>query len=219
MSAESRPESAPERSIAWVGNLHRRLVFPRRIAVLAERLAALLPPDCQLLDVGCGDGTLGALLQKSVRGLRVTGVEVLPRKGCAIECQAFDGVHLPFADGSFDGCLFVDVLHHTLDPFAVLQDACRVSREFVLIKDHLAEGRWDHWRLRFMDWVGNRPHGVALPYAYLSGESWRDLFDRLGLKETRRENNLPLYPLPASLVFGSRLHFAALLRKGLPTVE
>jgi SAM-dependent methyltransferase len=210
--AEKDPEQ-PGRAASAVGKLHGRLVHGRRIAVLAQRLAAFIPPGCRLLDVGCGDGTLGALLEQSVAGLSVTGVEVLPRTGCAIECHGFDGVHLPFGDGAFDGCLFVDVLHHTLDPFTLLADACRVSREFILIKDHLAETRWDHSRLRFMDWVGNRSHRVALPYAYLSSAQWRELFDRLGLTEERSDRELPLYPFPASVVFGGRLHFAMLLRK------
>jgi len=203
----------PGRAVASIGKLHGRLVSPRRIAVLAGRLAKFLPPESQLLDVGCGDGALGSLLQQSVPGLRVTGVEVLPREECPIECHAFDGRHLPFPDRSFDGCLFVDVLHHTDEPFAILEDACRVSRDFILIKDHLAETRWDHWRLRFMDWVGNRPHGVVLPYAYLSRAKWRDLFDRLKLREVRADYDLPLYPAPASLLFGGGLHFAMLLRK------
>jgi len=224
MSGGARPDGAPDRpghdaaqrpgrAVASIGKLHGRLVSPRRVAVLAERLATFLTPGFQLLDVGCGDGTLGALLQQSVPGLRVTGVEVLPREGCPIECHAFDGRHLPFPDRSFDGCLFVDVLHHTDDPFAILEDACRVSRDFVLIKDHLAETPWDHWRLRFMDWVGNRPHGVVLPYAYLSRVKWRDLFDRLKLCEVRADYDLPLYPAPASMLFGGGLHFAMLLRK------
>jgi SAM-dependent methyltransferase len=213
MSAEAKHDGAPGRAVAGIGKLHGRLVSPRRVAVLAERLATLLPPDCRLLDVGCGDGALGALLKQRVRGLGVEGVEVLPRDGCAIECHAFDGRHLPFADGSFDGCLFVDVLHHTLDPFVLLEDACRVSRDFILIKDHLAETRWQHARLRFMDWVGNRPHGVVLPYAYLSRAKWSELFARLHLTEVRSDYDLPLYPAPASWVFGGRLHFATLLRK------
>ncbi|MGB6546905.1 MAG: class I SAM-dependent methyltransferase [Candidatus Acidiferrales bacterium] len=206
------PAQKPGRAVARIGELHERLVSPRRIAVLAECLAALLPHDCRLLDVGCGDGALGALLERTVPGLRITGVEVLPRAECAIECHAFDGERLPFADRSFDGCLFVDVLHHTRDPFAILEDACRVSRNFILIKDHLAETRWDHWRLRFMDWVGNRPHDVVLPYAYLSRAKWRDLFDQLNVTEERRNHDLPLYPAPASWVFGGGLHFAAFLR-------
>jgi SAM-dependent methyltransferase len=196
-----------------VGKIHGNVVHQRRVAVLAQKLAAMLPPGNCLLDVGCGDGKLAALLRGAVSKLEVEGVEVLPRGDCAIPCQAFDGSHLPFPDDSFDGCLFVDVLHHTRDPFPVLHDACRVSRKFLLIKDHLAESALDHWTLRLMDWVGNRSHGVALPYAYLSGSEWLDLYKRLGLSVERTENDLALYPAPFSALFGRNLHFISLLRK------
>ena len=196
-----------------VGKIHGKVVHQRRIVVLAQKLAEMLPPGSQLLDVGCGDGTLATLLRDAVPKLDVQGVEVLPRGDCAIPCRAFDGSHLPFPDDSFDCCLFVDVLHHTSDPFALLRDACRVSRKFLLIKDHLAEGALDHWTLRLMDWVGNRSHGVALPYAYLSGAKWQDLYKRLGLIVQRTDSDLPLYPAPFSAVFGRRLHFIALLKR------
>jgi ubiquinone/menaquinone biosynthesis C-methylase UbiE len=196
-----------------VGKIHGKVVHERRIVVLAKSLASFLPPGARLLDVGCGDGRLGALIRDAVPSLQVEGVEVLARSGCAIPCRAFDGSHLPFPDGSFDACLFVDVLHHTTDPFALLQDACRVSRKFVLIKDHFAETTLDHWTLRFMDWVSNRPHGVTLPYAYLSASKWKELYGRLGLNVERTQTKVPLYPAPFSAVFGRNLHFISLLGK------
>jgi SAM-dependent methyltransferase len=148
-----------------------------------------------------------------VPGLEVQGVEVLPRPECAIPCRAFDGVHLPFPDRTFDGCLFVDVLHHSQDAGVILRDACRVSREFILVKDHLAENWFDHATLRFMDWVGNRPHGVVLPYAYLSSSEWSELIDSVGLESVDTDRNVPLYPSPFSLLFGRGLHFISLSRK------
>jgi len=173
----------------------------------------MLPPASRLLDVGCGNGTLAALLRQTVPELDVQGVEVLPRTECAIPCRAFDGVHLPFPDRSFDCCLFVDVLHHTKDPLMILQDAYRVSSEFILIKDHFAENAVDHLTLRLMDWVGNRPYGVALPYAYLSRSQWKELYNRLGVSLERTDCDLSLYPAPFSAIFGRDLHFIALLKK------
>jgi SAM-dependent methyltransferase len=199
--------------IKALGKLHRRFVHQRRVTVLAELLAKQLSPGCRLLDVGCGDGQLDLLLRSQVEGLHVQGVEVFPRPDCAIECRAFDGSHLPFTDGSFDGCLFVDVLHHTIDPAAILRDACRVSREFILIKDHVAETPLDRWTLGLMDWVGNRPHGVVLPYAYLSSSQWNELERSLGLDPIHVNRRIPLYSAPFSLVFGRNLHMISLLRK------
>ena len=61
--------------------------------------------------------------------------------------------------------------------------------------------------LRFMDWVGNAPHGVALPYNYWPERRWREAFGRLGLKPVVWEKDLRLYPPPARFLFDRSLHF------------
>lgn len=197
--------------VRMIGKVHGKLVHQRRVVVLAERLAAMLPASTTLLDVGCGDGTISDLVSQKVSGLSVTGVEYAPRASCVIPCTGFDGVHLPFPDKSFDGCMFVDVLHHSRDPLSILRDASRVCRSFILIKDHLAENALDHLTLRLMDWVGNRPHGVVLPYAYLSGNQWEKLYREVGLTERKVDRAVPLYPAPFSLIFGRKLHFVSFL--------
>lgn len=201
------------RGIELLGRAHGQLVHKRRIAVLGQRLATMLPASSTLLDVGCGDGAIASIVSQSINGLTVSGAEYAPRPDCAIPCVGFDGVHLPFPDQSFDGCLFVDVLHHSEDPLVILRDASRVCRDFILIKDHFAENTLDHMTLRFMDWVGNRPHGVILPYTYLSEQEWHKLYRNAGLIELQVEREIPLYPVPFSFVFGRTLHFIALLKK------
>jgi SAM-dependent methyltransferase len=200
-------------SIELVGKAHGQLVHKRRIAVLARKLAAMLPPATSLLDVGCGDGTIAKIVEQSAPGLTVTGAEFALRPDCAIPCLLFDGMHLPFPDQAFDGCMFVDVLHHSRDPLAILRDAARVSRSFILIKDHVAESMLDHRTLRLMDWVGNRPHGVELPYNYLSRQKWLKLYSDAGLAEVRMDQDIPLYPFPFSAVFVRKLHSITLLKK------
>jgi SAM-dependent methyltransferase len=196
-----------------VSKAHNALVFRRRVHVLAAELAAALPPVSTLLDIGCGDGTISRLISQTVPGLSITGAEFLPRPECAIPCFGFDGVRLPFDDQSFDGCLFVDVLHHSRDPLGVIRDAARVSRGFVVIKDHAAETAFDHRTLQFMDWVGNRYHGVELPYGFLSRAQWLGLYRAAGLEPVKVDENIPLYPFPFSAAFGRQLHFITVLRK------
>ena len=196
-----------------VSKVHNTLVFRRRVHVLAAELSAALPPASSLLDIGCGDGTIARLIAQTVPGLSITGAEFLPRPQCAIPCVGFDGVRLPFEDRSFDVCMFVDVLHHSRDSLAVLRDAARVSREFVLIKDHAAETALDHRTLQFMDWIGNRYHGVELPYGFLSRAQWLQHYRDAGLEPVKVDENVPLYPFPASAVFGRGLHFITLLKK------
>jgi len=189
------------------------LVFGRRTRVLAAALAPYIPRDAKVLDIGCGDGTISALLQESRPDLSIEGVEIAPRPTCRIPSRAFDGSHLPFADLSFDACLFVDVLHHTTDVSPLLREAARVARSYVVLKDHLSENFLDQATLRFMDWIGNRPHGVTLTYNYQSLRLWQEHFAVCGLQAAQFSTQLPLYPPPFSLLFGRKLHFIAQLRK------
>jgi SAM-dependent methyltransferase len=213
MAATPQTPRPPSWPLSWIGRWHHAFVFERRTRVLAEMLAAQIPQNTRVLDVGCGDGTVSSLIAQLRPDVSICGVEFLVRPGCKIECRAFDGASLPFPDESFDVCLFVDVLHHTGDPEILLREAVRVSRSFVLLKDHLDENVFDDATLRFMDWVGNRPHGVVLTYNYQSRAEWAEHFSRCGLAEASWSTQVPLYPAPFSLLVGRGLHFVSLLRK------
>ncbi len=199
--------------LSWIGRWHHTFVFQRRARVLAEMLDAQIAQGASVLDIGCGDGTISSLVAELRPDISVRGVETLMRSGSRIEVQPFDGSTLPFADSSFDVCLFVDVLHHSKDVSVLLREACRVARSFVLIKDHLDENFIDDVTLRIMDWVGNRPHGVHLTYNYQSRKQWAEHFSRCRLAEVSWTTQIPLYPLPFSLLVGRELHFVSLLRK------
>jgi len=130
-----------------------------------------------------------------------------------IPCQVFNGLRLPFQDHSTNVCLFVDVLHHAADAQQLLADAVRVTTKYVLIKDHLCENWWDYFTLKVMDWAGNRPHGVVLPFNYRSKAEWQRCFKACHLNVVQWTEELPLYPAPLSWIFGRHLHFIALLEK------
>lgn len=213
MSWPLSPRAASADRLPLLGRIHDRTVHHRRVKILAERLAIMFQPGSRVLDIGCGDGRVSAFLRDSVKDLRVEGLEVQPRPECAIACRAFDGTHLPFGDDSFDCCLLVDVLHHVKDPLPLLEEASRVAFRFIVIKDHFCENSLDYWTLRLMDWVGNKPHGVPLPYAYQSRCQWDTLYRSADLVVDRLTGYLPLYPRPFSAVFGRGLHFVSRLRK------
>lgn len=206
-------KKAPPWPLSWIGSWHQRLIFQRRVHVLARNLAEQIPQNASVLDVGCGDGTVGSLIHELRPDVAIQGVEVLARPTCKIPCSVFDGDHLPFEANSFDVCLFVDVLHHTNDPRVLLREAARVSRRFVLLKDHLDENRWDHSVLKLMDWVGNRPHGVTLTYNYQSERQWIRIFEECGLRTSTWETDVPLYVPPVSWIAGRKLHLIALCEK------
>jgi SAM-dependent methyltransferase len=196
-----------------VKSFHHRWIFERRIEVLSSLLAEMIPPGAAVLDIGCGDGSIGGLIQQKQPGVSVRGLEVMARPACQIEYSLFDGARIPYEDASFDVCLFVDVLHHSDDLALLLREAARVSRRYVLIKDHLCENPLDHATLRFMDWVGNRPHGVRLTYGYKSRREWDALFAAAGLGIRAWKDSIPLQAFPISAVFPRHLHYVALLAK------
>jgi SAM-dependent methyltransferase len=192
--------------------VHGGYVHRRRVRVLSDVLVDLVPRDARVVDVGAGDGLLARTIADRRPDLDVSGVDVLVRPETAIPVQSFDGQRLPLADKSVDAVLFVDVLHHTIDPLVLLREAKRVSRQVVLIKDHLADGWLARPTLRFMDHVGNARHGVALPHTYLRREEWQRAFDAVGLTIEVWRGQLSLYPPVASMVFDRSLHFVARLR-------
>lgn len=192
-----------------LGRAHSRLVFARRIQVLARHLAEEIPEGARVLDVGCGDGSLAALLMQRRPDIAIEGIDVFVRSETAIPVSPFDGVRIPRADNSVDAVVFVDVLHHTEDPAILLAEALRVARRAVIVKDHLCDGFLATTTLRAMDWVGNAHHGVVLPYNYWPEARWRETLARLGGHIAAWRSRLGLYPAPASLLFDRSLHFIA----------
>jgi SAM-dependent methyltransferase len=184
--------------------------------VLVNHLASILPQAVNVLDVGCGDGSLAADLVAARPDITIRGLDVLLRQQTAIPVTLFDGERIPFEDASHDAVMFVDVLHHTKDPSILLREARRVSRRWIVIKDHFRDGLLANETLRFMDWVGNARYGVTLPYNYWSSAQWREGFGRLELVTARQIHHLGLYPFWANWLFGRGLHFVALLEKPIP---
>lgn len=193
--------------------VHEGYVYNRRTKVLSDEMERLLPKTGRVLDVGCGDGLISKRIQEKRAGITVEGIDVLLRPKTHIPVRQFDGQHLPYADGSFDAVMFIDVLHHTNDPTGLIREAVRVSKSLLLFKDHTRDGFLAGSTLRFMDWVGNARYGVSIPANYWSEKSWRDVFAQLDLTPKYWTQDVPLYPWWASWMFGRSLHFIASLTK------
>ena len=195
-----------------VRSAHKKLVYDRRTHVLAAKITKLIPDFASVLDVGTGDGHIASLLQTLRPDLQIEGLDVLVREHTDIPVHWFNGRSLDYNNRSVDVNMFIDVLHHTSDLGQLLAEAARVARKFVVVKDHLAENTLDHATLKFMDWIGNAPHGVSLPYNYCSQQSWLNNFIAANLELTFFDKSLSLYPPPFSYIFGRGLHFIAQLR-------
>jgi SAM-dependent methyltransferase len=193
-----------------VGSVHGKLVHSRRVRVLARHFSELIPHGHSVLDVGCGDGLIDALILKNRPDLTISGVDVLRRANTHIPVTLFDGKSLPFADQSRDTVLFCDVLHHTDTPVDLLKEAVRVARHSLVIKDHTVQGFLASPTLRLMDYLGNAPHGIVLPYNYLSPRQWVEAWQACSLVPGEVRRDLKIYPPLADAFFGRTLHFAGL---------
>jgi SAM-dependent methyltransferase len=193
--------------------IHGGYVHHRRVRLLGGMVADLLPADAKVLDVGSGDGFLSRLIMDKRPDVRIQGLDILVRSNPVVPVTSFNGSVIPYPDASFDVVMFLDVLHHTSDPMILLREGTRVSRQHIVIKDHNPDGFLGRSTLRFMDWVGNARHGVALPYNYWARDRWNDAFGALRLDRSINRTALRLYPTAVDWIFGRELHFLSCLEK------
>jgi SAM-dependent methyltransferase len=93
-------------------------------------LDLLPPPPRRLLDVGCGEGRLGAVYTE--RGYEVVGIDASPRLVEAArerhDAIVGDATALPFAEASFELVTMFMSLHDFDEPAAAVAEAARVLR-------------------------------------------------------------------------------------------
>ena len=194
-----------------LNKIHQKSVHSRRVDSLTNHLVELMGRTGNVLDVGCGDGLLASLLAAKLPYAGFYGIDVLVRENTHVPVGYFDGVKIPFDDNSFDTVMMVDVLHHTDEPAILMREAKRVAKDHIILKDHTRDGWLANSTLRFMDWVGNAHHGVALPYNYLSRSEWNSMFANLDLEVETWNGKPNIYGNPADWVFGRSLQFVARL--------
>ena len=128
----------------------------------------------ECLDVGCGDGgTSGVWCQRraaSYVGVDVSEAAVAVARDRGLAAQPIeDASTLPFADGSFDVAVCVEVLEHLLEPQLAVAETGRVLRpggRLIATVPNVV-----HWRNRVDALVGRwNPRGDHLS----SAEPWRD---------------------------------------------
>lgn len=122
---------------------HDSVLRSHRWRTVANSAAYLLPhlaPGLDLLDVGCGPGTITCELAVAVAPGRVVGIdaagavvdlariEAAGRGVSGVSFQVADLFALPFADDSFDVVHAHQVLQHVGDPVAALVEMKRVCR-------------------------------------------------------------------------------------------
>jgi methionine biosynthesis protein MetW len=95
-------------------------------------------PRASVLELGCGGGTLLALLQKE-KQVRAQGIEIDPKavhecveKGLSVFQEDFEGGLSGYPDGSFDFLILDQSLQQVKKPDYILKEAMRVGRRVIV---------------------------------------------------------------------------------------
>ena len=187
--------------------LHQKMVYNHRMDAISQLISSSLTEGDKVLDIGSGDGKIASLVMQQMPSVNIEGIDLFVRKETFIKVTEFDGITIPFSDNFFNSSLLIDVLHHTDCQADLLIEAARVTRDFIIIKDHIKGGLLSETVLKIMDYTGNASHGVRLPYNYLTKDEWEELFEQTGLTSTFYKKKLKLYPFPLNLFFDRNLHF------------
>jgi methionine biosynthesis protein MetW len=132
-----------------------------------ELIAELVPRGARVLDLGCGNGELLALLRDTREctgyGIEIDDANVLAstKRGVnVIQLNLEEGLAL-FEDQSFDVVLQLDTLQHLRNTEKMLRETARVGRVGIVSFPNFA-----HWPNRLRVVGGRMPVTRALPYQW-----------------------------------------------------
>jgi methionine biosynthesis protein MetW len=132
-----------------------------------ELIAQLVPAGSRVLDLGCGNGELLALLRDTRRcsgyGVEIADENVLActRRGVdVIQIDLEEGLAM-FEDQSFDVVLQLDTMQHLRNTERMLRETARVGRIGIVSFPNFA-----HWPNRLRIACGRMPVTKALPYEW-----------------------------------------------------
>lgn len=130
-------------------------------------IAKWIKPGSQVLDVGCGDGTLLNYLKES-KSAHVYGVELADdkvlacaQKGLNIVQQNLEGGLALFEDSSFDTVILSQTLQTIHQTARILSEIARVGNECIV-----SFPNFGHWSHRASVALGRMPVSKSLPYQW-----------------------------------------------------
>ena len=130
-------------------------------------IARWIEPGSQVLDVGCGDGSLLHHLkvakQAHVYGVELADDKVLAcaQKGLNVVQQDLEGGLALFEDQSFDKVILSQTLQTIHQTARILSEIARVGKECVV-----SFPNFGHWSHRSAVLLGRMPVSKSLPYQW-----------------------------------------------------
>ena len=148
---------------------------------LAEIVASLCEENSYILDFGCSDGCTAKMIMELKPSLNIVGVDIQCNGTAQIPRTIYDGKKIPYPDNTFDIVLSLDVLHHTEEMASLIEEMKRVSRKYIIIKDHMVYSTYSRWLVGLSDFVSNVPYGINCAFNFPTPEQWNEMFSKLNL--------------------------------------
>ena len=175
-----------------------------------------VPEGARVLDLGCGDGSLLALLLAK-RNIEPHGVEISQsgvaecvRKGLYVSQGDVDEGLSNYKDNSFDYVILNQTLQNTMKPGVVLEEIMRIGKHAIVSFPNFV-----YIPIRFqMMFMGAMPKTEALPFA------WEDSpnIHLVAIKDFRRLCARKGYPIKKELHFRRKPDGSSRVTKVIPNL-
>jgi SAM-dependent methyltransferase len=149
------------------------IILAHAIADLKQLAGTNAPDSCnRLMDVGCGQGRVFSLLQKTFSPKQIVGVDIDPQMleraaqsarecGCPVELKRGSVTRLDLPDASIDVIFCHQLIHHVANQEGALRELHRVlAPGGMLLLAESCEAFIETWPVR---WFFRHPPGVQKP--------------------------------------------------------
>ena len=143
------------------------------LAIIANNVAS----GSRVLDIGCGDGELMAVLRDikgcDARGIEIDGANVSAAvaRGLSVIQGDADTDLVNYPDDTYDYAILSQTLQTARSPDRVLDDLLRIGRRAFVSFPNFA-----YWRVRWsLMWSGRMPVTAALPVSWYETENIHQL--------------------------------------------
>ncbi len=169
---------------------NRKKLNPSFKKALVREISKLIPDNSYVLDYGCDDGKVAEAIMRIKPSVKIVGIDVQGDRSCQIPRKIYDGKKIPYKSNTFDVVVSLDVLHHTKDIKASLKELKRVSKKYIIIKDHAVYSEFSKKLLTFTDYMTNLEANINCAYNFPYKEKWYEMFKELKFKLLKEPQNI-----------------------------